>query len=415
MSSWTTIESDPAIFTELINAMGCTGTQVEELYDLEPANIDRLKPIYGLIFLFKWRSEPDSRPIENDPPANIFFAKQVVNNACATQALLSILLNRSEIDLGSALNEFKSFTADLPPEDKGWAIGSSELIRTAHNSFARPEPFVFEQKEVAGEDDEAFHFITYVPINGKLYELDGLKRGPIVLNPGVTLDNWIDSAREAIQARITRYASKEIRFNLLAVVQNRQDVLQERLTSTVQKKLYIEKKLGITSTDDSASSSAMDTSSSTTTSSSTSTSSSSSVPLPKVTPLTEDIELDSLDQSELQSRLSIFSEEIIDVRRSLEDEVIKQQKWKLENVRRKHNYVPFIFNLLKMLAEKGKLTGLVEQAAKVTATRQAKSQQQRKEKAEKEKAEKAEKAAQAAATAAGTAGGASGGGAPAPK
>jgi len=36
------------------------------------------------------------------------------------------------------------------------------------------------------------------------------------------------------------------------------------------------------------------------------------------------------------------------------------QYFQIENIRRRHNYLPFIMELLKILAEDGKLVGLVE-------------------------------------------------------
>ena len=38
----------------------------------------------------------------------------------------------------------------------------------------------------------------------------------------------------------------------------------------------------------------------------------------------------------------------------------KRAQWKLENERRRHNYVPFIINFLKVLAERGDLMPLVD-------------------------------------------------------
>jgi hypothetical protein len=76
------------------------------------------------------------------------------------------------ITLGDELKNFKEFTQGLPPDMRGEAISNSDLIRKAHNGFARPEPFIFEEKKSKDDSgtEDAFHFIGYIPINGKLYE-----------------------------------------------------------------------------------------------------------------------------------------------------------------------------------------------------------------------------------------------------
>ena len=130
------------------------------------------------------------------------------------------------------MKTFKGFTADLSAKDKGLTIGQSENIRVQHNSFARQDPFTIEEDPLSksGDDDDTFHFVSYVPYKGQLYELDGLQPGPISFGE-VTEDNWLTKAKEEIQKRIEKYSTSEIRFNLLAVIDDKKAKAEKEITA----------------------------------------------------------------------------------------------------------------------------------------------------------------------------------------
>ncbi|KAK8177890.1 ubiquitin carboxyl-terminal hydrolase-like protein isozyme L5 [Phyllosticta citrichinensis] len=223
---WNTIESDAGVFTYLLQNLGAKDVQFEELISLDSESLRQQSPVYGVIFLFKYPTDekPSDKPkdgtFDYDAAENIFFAAQTIQNACGTQALLSVLLNKDgDIDIGAPLRDFKDFTTAFPADLRGEALSNSDLIRETHNSFARSSPFVDETQRTATEDDDVYHFIAYTPINGKLYELDGLQPAPIS-HGDCSFEEFPDKVIPVLQRRIERYPVTEIRFNLLAMVRD---------------------------------------------------------------------------------------------------------------------------------------------------------------------------------------------------
>jgi len=343
MANWCTIESDPGVFTELIQEFGVKGLQVEELYSMDDESFAQISPVHGLIFLFKWQREEDNRPTLLDPNSHgIFFANQVINNACATQAILSILLNaESSVQLGDTLTNFKAFTKEFSAEMKGEAINNSPDIQKAHNSFARPEHFVEYDKSGSAGDEDTFHFIAYLPINGTLYELDGLKEGPVSLGKCESDASWLSQIRPHINERINRYSAKEIRFNLMAIINDRRDVYRGKADFHEQRASVASRALAAIAGGDAA-----------------------MTDVDAAGDQFKDVReaAESKDSATLEEMKNLDELKAADFSKKLAAAQEKFDRWKVDNIRRKHNYIPFIVKILKILAKKKQLQKLIKRA-----------------------------------------------------
>ena len=232
----------------------------------------------------------------------------------------SVLMNIPKeavgFELGDELTALRDFTAEFSPEMRGLAIGNSEVIRTCHNSFRAPQSFSFSEEPTEDtEASEAFHFVAYVPAVEGLYELDGLKPGPIRICD-CDAENWIESAAETISDRIARYASSEVRFNLMAIIRSRIDVYTEEIRSCEEEMEKIAK------------ASSEETS----------------------------IEGDN------EGHVLALRSKMKDLKSMLESEEEKRKRWHRENMLRRTDFTPFVFNLLKGLAKVGKLEELISSA-----------------------------------------------------
>jgi ubiquitin carboxyl-terminal hydrolase L5 len=93
------------------------------------------------------------------------------------------------------------------------------------------------EEEQDGDDAPTYHFIGYVPAFGKVWELDGLKSGPLEvgeLASDLNRNDWMDVVRPALRIKMAKYGGSgledgEIRFSLLAIVPDAQMKLTDEL------------------------------------------------------------------------------------------------------------------------------------------------------------------------------------------
>lgn len=64
--------------------------------------------------------------------------------------------------------------------------------------------------------------------------------------------------------------------------------------------------------------------------------------------------------------------EIARLQALIEEEIGKSHRYQIENIRRKHNYLPLIIELLKILAKEGKLVPLYQKAKERAVEKESK-------------------------------------------
>lgn len=232
---WQELESDPGLFTELVESWGVKNVEFNELFGVDRSSFQLQggEIVHGVVFLFNHSNRPQVATPRYVADAPVFFAQQVVPNSCATQALLSLVLN-SEVDVGSQLLEFRDFTMGLDPVMRGEVIASSEFLSECHNKMARPVSFVNEDPSPQ-EQSDAYHYVAYVrgPDN-HVYELDGLQYAPIdhgEISPDMTFS---DKLSDVLVNRVQQFSESELGFSVLVATNDLRSSTNAPLEWTAQ-------------------------------------------------------------------------------------------------------------------------------------------------------------------------------------
>lgn len=102
------------------------------------------------------------------------------------------------------------------------------------------------------EEEETYHFIGYVPSQGKAWEMDGLKSGPLEVGELQSAENssgWMDVVRPALRMKMRKYGGAaeggNIRFSLLALVQGSYEKASDEFVYLRKDKEKLEQRIGM--------------------------------------------------------------------------------------------------------------------------------------------------------------------------
>ena len=184
---WVTpLTSEPEILSEYTEKLGLDLKTANffDIYGFDPESFSFTpKPVYAVIFLYPIGEKDgplESRhkqtlPDNQIPSPRPWFSLQTVHNACGTMAILHAVMNNLDhvkLADGSWLSNFAQATANMTPDQRAKLIHNDQTLFSIHEKAAN-------QSDLAVPEKASDHFVTFINLGGKLWELDGRKPQPI--------------------------------------------------------------------------------------------------------------------------------------------------------------------------------------------------------------------------------------------
>jgi ubiquitin carboxyl-terminal hydrolase L3 len=164
-----------------------------EFYDVysfdEPELIAHIpRPVLALLVIIPFTPAWDrSRKAEDaeketysgsGPDEPVVWFKQTIGHACGSIGLLHSVLNGSAVDFikpGSELAAIRRQAIPLDMNKRAELLYNSEPFEAAHKSVEQAGD---SEADLTGER-EGGHFVSFVKSDGKLWELEGSRKGPL--------------------------------------------------------------------------------------------------------------------------------------------------------------------------------------------------------------------------------------------
>ncbi|XP_037040648.1 ubiquitin carboxyl-terminal hydrolase isozyme L3-like [Bradysia coprophila] len=181
---WLPLESNPTVMTNFLVDIGMSAEwSVVDLIGIDEDVLGFVpQPVAAIIFLYPPTVHDSDESGDDALNDSVFFMKQMVRNACGTVALIhGVGNNLDKIQLvdDSPLKKYFESVQSLNKIEKGLEMSRNADIRKSHELHAQQGQTSTPNLNENVEN----HFVALIERNGRIYQLNGGKDGPVDHGP----------------------------------------------------------------------------------------------------------------------------------------------------------------------------------------------------------------------------------------
>jgi ubiquitin carboxyl-terminal hydrolase L3 len=231
-------ENNPEVMTSLLHTLGLSPhLSFHDVYSISDPDLLAFvpRPAHALLLVFPvsktyetFRAAEDaSKPdyAGSGPAEEVLWYKQTIGNACGLIGLLHGVSNgraREFVQPGSELDQFIKSAEPLAPRERATLIEESDALERAHQAAAAGG----DTAAPGAEDDVDLHYVCFVKseASGKLWEMDGRRKGPIELGEleegeDVLSEKALELGVRAFLKREEEAGGGDLRFSLITLAE----------------------------------------------------------------------------------------------------------------------------------------------------------------------------------------------------
>jgi ubiquitin carboxyl-terminal hydrolase L3 len=237
------VENNPEVFTVLAHKLGLSSSlEFVDVYSLTDAALlsHIARPVLGLLAIFPltptWDASRKSEDASKTEPYlgsnesdEVLWFEQTIGHACGSIGLIHILLNgpaKKYILPGSTLAKIREEAKPLDMAARAQLLYDSKELEEAHQSVAELGDTI--PPSAAEGDRLGQHFVGLVIENGKLWELEGgrkgaLDRGAVEEGDDALSAKVVEAGLGRVIAMETAAGGADLRFSVIALVKKTAD------------------------------------------------------------------------------------------------------------------------------------------------------------------------------------------------